>query len=125
MLAAMSRLPHHELAARARAALAYADVEYKEVYEALHVHRTTFARKIGKKGVDKKSTLTDAEISYIIKRTGVGPEWFVADFSRLAEIPMQPRSLTDIAAEAALLRDDKSQPPLESDEDHPDSTRAA
>lgn len=125
MLPAVSQLPHHELAARARAALAYSDVEYKEVYEALHLDRTTLARKLGKKGADKKSTLSDSEIAYIVRRTGVSAAWFTADFSRLGEIPSLPRPIPDVAGEAAQLRDDTSQQPPKSDDGHSGSGQAA
>lgn len=124
--AVIAPLPHHELAARARAALAYAGVEYREIYEALHVDRTTFARKLGKKGSDRRSTLSEKEIAYIVERTGVPEAWFTADFSRLAEIPSPPpRAVPDVAAEAAQLRDDKTETPRESADDHPGSGRAA
>jgi len=124
ILGSVLRLSHHERAARARAALAYADVPYKEIYEGIHVDRATFARKLEKKGNDKKSTLSDEDIAYIVKRTQVPMAWFTADFSRLEEIPM-PRGIAELAEEAGQLRDGKSLQPPELDDDRPDSSQAA
>lgn len=110
----MRRLPAHELAARARAAIAYAGIEQKEIAQALSVDRTTLARKLGKKGKDKRSSLSETDVAHIIERTRVGAEWFTADFNRLVEIPLPTRSLAEIAGEAAPPPDDKSRQPPES-----------
>lgn len=125
MLGGMSRLPPHEIAARARAAIAYAGLDYTEIARELNIDRTTLARRLLKKGKDRKSALTPDDLRYIVKRTGVGDAWFTADFSRLEEIALPPRPLADVAEEAAQLRADKNRPPLGSDEHHPGSDQAA
>lgn len=94
--------PPHDVQARARAAIAYAGLEYSDIYKALNIERSTFARKIGKKG-DANGELSARELDYIIERTGVGKAWFTADFNRLEEIPLKDSAtrFADAAREEA------------------------
>jgi hypothetical protein len=111
--------------------MAYGDLSREQAAAAMEVSTGNLSRIYDKKGKETKTATVD-QLWALADACGLPREFFAADFARLGEIaypgapvPATPRPLADVAAEAARLRDDKSQQPPQEDEGRSGSDRAA